>query len=276
MAVITLCSAKGGVGKTTMAVNIAAEIALRGAPCAVIDCDFNQHASQFGRDFSKYYPEVPLTFYGGTNKNNIVSNIRAASEKAEAVIVDLPAGTSELSLRAVMKSHLVVIPSQKTVLDAKDAIRTAHQIAEASELGDRKISSVIIWSMVGSQFETKTERLVRLGLREMLVEPDLAISPVAMLRYDVFQSGFAHSFVPKQVAPYSNTRLLLSKIQNGRSDEEAVFIPATAAKAAGNIVQIVDLVLSRISDIAAGQNSFISINPDVVDRIRKAPQEATQ
>lgn len=38
-----------------------------------------------------------------------------------------------------MKSHLVVIPSQKTVLDAKDAIRTAYQIAEASELGDRKI-----------------------------------------------------------------------------------------------------------------------------------------
>lgn len=130
--------------------------------------------------------------------------------------------------------------------------------------------------MVGSQFEIKTDRLVRLGLQEMLIEPYSTISPVAMLRYDIFQSGFAHGFVQKQVAPCSNTRLILSKIQNGRSDEEAVFIPATAAKAAGNIVQIVDLVLSRIGDIAAWRNSFIAINPDVVDRIRKAPQEALQ
>jgi chromosome partitioning protein len=274
MAVITLCSAKGGVGKTTMAVNIAAEMALRGVSCALVDCDLNQHATQFGYDFSKFYPDVPLVFHGETNKNNIVANIKKASEGADVVIVDLPAGASELSLRAVMKSHLVVIPSQKTVFDAKDAIKTAYHIAEASELSDRQISSIIVWSMVGSQFETKTERLVRLGMRGMLLSPDRAISSIAMLRYDVFQSGFAHGFVPRQVAPHAGEVISLSTIQKNRNNDEKIRIPPTAVKAAETVTQIVNLLLSRINDIAAGRNSYIAINHDVIEKIQKEPQEA--
>src|SRR4051794_2226698 len=50
MATISLASAKGGVGKTTLAILIAAELALaKGWKVALLDSDLNQHASAFGK-----------------------------------------------------------------------------------------------------------------------------------------------------------------------------------------------------------------------------------
>jgi chromosome partitioning protein len=43
-----MASAKGGCGKTTLAILIGAELALDGYRVALLDCDLNQHASAFG------------------------------------------------------------------------------------------------------------------------------------------------------------------------------------------------------------------------------------
>ena len=273
MAVIAFCSAKGGVGKTTMAVNIAAEIAARGTSCAIVDCDLNQHATQFGTAFMKNCPELPLFFLGKTNKNNIIENIKVCSERASVTIVDLPAGTSELSLRAVMKSHLVVIPAQRTVLDAKDALRTTFQISEASDLSGRLISSLIIWSMVSNKFETRTEKFVRNSLNNMLSDAKRAISPTPMMRYDIFQASFAYGFIPRQVAENAGKELALSEVQSGRKDGVSFFVPQTAPKAAENISDITDILLSRLGDIAKGQDSYIAINKETLDKMRANSQE---
>lgn len=267
MAVLTFSSAKGGVGKTTLAVNIAGEFARRGLDTTVIDCDLNQHATQFGAAFKELNPEIPLHFIGGVNKNSIIQSLKAASSTSDIVIIDLPAGTSELSLRAIIKSHLVIIPSQKTTLDAKDALRTAFQISEASELSATEIASVLVWSMVGSRYETGTEKFVRSEMLGMLTEPERAIMPVSFLRYDAFPSGFVHGLLPYQMSAHAGRTM-----PHPRGDGSAgvIRVPTSAAKAAENIVAITNDIYERLNMLVANlPPGKVMLTPAVTEQIRK-------
>ena len=49
MATIAIASAKGGCGKTTLAILLGTELALEGYTVALLDCDVNQHATAFGK-----------------------------------------------------------------------------------------------------------------------------------------------------------------------------------------------------------------------------------
>jgi len=48
MAIVSIASAKGGVGKSTLAILLGAEFALNGYRVTLLDCDLNQHAAAFG------------------------------------------------------------------------------------------------------------------------------------------------------------------------------------------------------------------------------------
>ena len=266
MAVLSFSSAKGGVGKTTLAVNVAVEFALRGISACVLDCDLNQHATQFGEAFGPSYPEVPVRFVGGVNKANIIRRLKEADVEHDVVAIDLPAGTSELSLRAIMMSSLVVIPAQMTSLDVKDAARTAIQISEASELSGHHIPSVLVWTMVGTRFETTTERIVREGLVSMLTDPSRAILSAPLLRYDAYPAGFVHGFVPRQVAAWAGKSAFLPG-----SPLDPVRIPPSAFRAAENIAAVADGMLARLQAISRGEDpGRVCVLPEVIDEIRRA------
>src|SRR5690242_3838904 len=49
MATISIASAKGGCGKTTLGILLGTELALEGYKVALLDCDVNQHATAFGK-----------------------------------------------------------------------------------------------------------------------------------------------------------------------------------------------------------------------------------
>jgi chromosome partitioning protein len=258
MAIISFDSAKGGVGKTTLAVNVAAEFALRGIPTSILDCDLNQHASAFGQIFSAMNPDVPLKIIGGLNKATILRAIKTEASSSEMVIIDLPAGMSEMANRAMVMSHLVVIPAKKTTLDVRDAVRTALHVAEASEMSGRDIASVLMWTMVGSYFESSTERFVRHEMTKMLISPETAIAKIPLLWYDAFPSGFAYGFVPSQVSDNSGKSV--------KFGDNQIKIPASAKKAAQNVSSISDDILSRLGKISTGDDpGHVTLTKDVVD-----------
>ena len=64
MAIISLASSKGGVGKSTLSILIGAELAGYGYRVSVLDCDINQHASTFGEKCSIERFSVPASLAG--------------------------------------------------------------------------------------------------------------------------------------------------------------------------------------------------------------------
>lgn len=273
MAVISFDSAKGGVGKTTLSVNIAVEFAFNGISTVVLDCDVNQHATQFGATFCAMNPHIPVSFVHGVNTKNVVQMIREHERKADIVVIDLPAGTSELSMKALMKSNLVVIPAQKTVFDVRDAARTAVHIAEAEELIEQKIYSVLIWSMVKARMETRTERSVRESFLAMLTEPERAVLAAEMLEYDAYPAGFVHSWVPRQYAELAGQQVEIA-LPDGESARFVV--PLSTPKAAENVAAIAKHLLHRLHDMGQGIDpGRVSLKPEVLEQYRSTNETET-
>src|SRR6516162_903974 len=92
LATLSIASAKGGCGKTTLAILLGAELALDGYRVALLDCDLNQHASAFGGK-----TKLPgFTIVGSVADSNILAELKKAEAKQDVVLIDLPGGPSTL------------------------------------------------------------------------------------------------------------------------------------------------------------------------------------
>jgi chromosome partitioning protein len=268
MAVLSFHSAKGGVGKTTLTINVAVEFAFQGIRTAVLDADLNQHSTRFGEVFCAVHPELPLTFTGRVSARNFTAELKAAESSADIVIVDLPAGTGGMSFRAVMRSHLVIIPAQRTVLDLRDAARTAAHIADAEDYSNEAIYSALVWSRETNRFESRTERLVREGFLSMLADPARAFLDAPLMESDAYRAGLVHAWVPREFAARSGT--VAARKVPGRQPE-SFFIPKGTANAAENIAAVAGGILERLKAIASGANpGKVILRPEHLAQMRES------
>jgi chromosome partitioning protein len=161
MATISIASAKGGCGKTTLAILIGAELALaKNWRVALLDSDLNQHASAFGRR-----TKVPgLQVIGDITEDNILPTLREVEAANDVVIIDLAGGSSTLALMALQRSHFVLVPTQTSLPDTRDAMKTVAQIDNAQELARMPIGRALIWTRVPTQFESRESKHLRKSL----------------------------------------------------------------------------------------------------------------
>jgi len=136
MAIISICSPKGGVGKTTAATLIATTLAERGASVIDIDADPNKSVVDWAR-----LPGVPanLKVLESTDENEIVRMIDASAAEADFVIVDLEGRASPIVGHAIAMSNFVIIPVRGSNLDAKQAARQMAMIKTQERLTGRVI-----------------------------------------------------------------------------------------------------------------------------------------
>lgn len=203
-AVVSIASAKGGCSKTTLAVGIGVELALDGYTVIVLDADLNQHATKFGEK-----ARVPnFSVLGGIDEGNILQQMKAAYQAADMILVDLPGGSSMVAVKALTKSHFVLIPTQHSILDARDAMKTVAQVDDAQELGRYVIPRSLIWTRVMPGFESMAARRVRADMENI----DVPIFESALMNRAAFQEMFLRGEVPRQFKPGGSEAKNLSTI----------------------------------------------------------------
>jgi chromosome partitioning protein len=195
-AIISIASAKGGCAKTTLAILLSAELALsHGYKVALLDSDLNQHASLFGKKAT-----IPdLTIIGGIDEDNILKTLRDADEQYHVIIVDLAGGSSTLALMALQRSHLVLVPTQTSLPDTRDALKTVGQINNAQDLARTPIARAIVWTRVTAQFESRENRHVRTSMEGKGID----ILQTALMERNAYRSIHITGKVPRQSAPKS-------------------------------------------------------------------------
>ena len=157
MPVIAVASVKGGCGKTTLSILVGAELALEGYKVTLLDCDLNQHGVAFAGK-----ADIPgFQVVENVDEHNILSVLRAKEKEADLVIIDLPGVSSTLALKAFQRSHLVIVPSQTSLPDIRDAFKTVNQIADAEELARTPIQRAIVWTRILPGFESRVSKHVR-------------------------------------------------------------------------------------------------------------------
>jgi chromosome partitioning protein len=116
MAIIAVAGRKGGVGKSTIVGNLAAELAAMGRSVIVLDAD-PQHslvawAAQGEGMLSGCVEKVK-----GGDAGALRAKARAAEEAADIVLIDTPPGMPEIAYQAALVADLVLLPCGPSPLD---------------------------------------------------------------------------------------------------------------------------------------------------------------
>jgi chromosome partitioning protein len=175
MAVIVVASNKGGVGKTTVSLLLAEEMAHRGYRVALVEADRESHVERYLA--AREDAAAPLNFdhHGDRDPDTLGRTIRTADDTHHLVIVDLPGVTSLLFTRAVARANLVLVPMNPATMDANSASAALGNIEIESEHLQRRIEHRIVLNMV--QDASRRDKAIALdaterALRHHLTEAD--------------------------------------------------------------------------------------------------------
>ncbi|WP_456064533.1 ParA family partition ATPase [Halomonas salipaludis] len=119
---------KGGVGKTTLSVNLAAALARTGKRVLLIDADPQGSAL----DWAAAREENPLFAVVGLPKPSIHKELPVVGEGYDAIVIDGPPRVTDLARSAIMASDVVLVPVQPSPYDIWAADEVVKLIQEAS------------------------------------------------------------------------------------------------------------------------------------------------
>jgi len=127
MQVITIANTKGGVGKSTLALHLAAAFQRQGLSASVIDADLGQRSAAWflERRYERLNGKAgePVSVVTLTRKpdetlvERFIELVKAERDKGRRVVIDTPAGGGRCLNAALDLSTLVVTPINESLMD---------------------------------------------------------------------------------------------------------------------------------------------------------------
>ena len=138
--IIAVLNQKGGVGKTTLAVHIAAGLALRGHKVLLVDADPQGSA----RDWAAARVNALLFPVVGLDRPTLHRDLPQLAKDYEHVVIDGPPRVTDLTRSAMLAAELVLIPVQPSPYDVWACADVVAIIKEASVFTEKMKSVFVI------------------------------------------------------------------------------------------------------------------------------------
>src|SRR5215213_5433479 len=153
MPTVVFASPKGGVGKSTSAILLATELARKGAVVTIVDADPNKPVSDWAKR-----PGCPenLIVLSDVTEETVIDEIEAAAHKTPFVIVDLEGTASMMVAYAISRADLVIIPTQGSRLDAKEAAKAIKLIKQQEKAFHKTIPFAILFTRTSPVVKPRT------------------------------------------------------------------------------------------------------------------------
>lgn len=178
--VVALVSPKGGVGKSTLAINLAALWHSEGQRVLLVDADPQGTSLTWATTAEEHERQVPSCIGAGDNLRTALESLIG---QHDVTIIDTPGRNGRRVRAALMLSDMVLLPvgpSPADVWALGDALET---IAEAKELRPE----LEAWIVVNRSVRTRVGQAAVQGL----TEAGVSVAPVTIGNRTVFPEAMA-------------------------------------------------------------------------------------
>jgi chromosome partitioning protein len=145
--IIVVANSKGGVGKSTLSVHLAAWLQEQGHRVTFADCDAQESSSQWIREAVPNMKLVRLS-----TPNDILNELPALGEDADYVVADGPGSDADRGRALLLRADMAIVPCKASMLEIRALAAATEVLRQAQDIRQGKPNAIIVLSMVGKTY----------------------------------------------------------------------------------------------------------------------------
>jgi len=173
--IIAVANSKGGVGKSTLAVHLAAWLDKQGHRVTLADCDTQQSSSQWIREAA---PQVKTLCM--RDPDTIINELPQLAQETDYVVADGPGSLAETSRALLLVADQAIVPCKASMLEIRALDAATKVLRQAQKIRVGPPNATIVLSMVGKNYRLTQD------MREAAALLKLPITPTFMTLRQIY------------------------------------------------------------------------------------------
>jgi chromosome partitioning protein len=162
--IIAVANSKGGVGKSTLAVHLAAWLSKQGHRVTLADCDTQQSSSQWIQEAAPGVKALCLK-----DPDTIINDLPLLAQDTDYVVADGPGSLVETSRALLLVADAAIVPCKASMLEVRALDAATKVLRQAQKIRSGMPKAMIVLSMVGKNYRLtqdmrKTAELLELPI----------------------------------------------------------------------------------------------------------------
>jgi chromosome partitioning protein len=145
--IIVVANSKGGVGKSTLSVHLAAWLHEQGHRVTLADCDTQQSSSEWIREAAPDVKAVRLD-----NPDVILNDLPLLNADADYVVADGPGSQTETSRALLLRADLAIVPCKASMLEVRALAKATEVLRVSQDIRSGLPKAIIVLSMIGKNY----------------------------------------------------------------------------------------------------------------------------